>query len=112
MATYQESTGRSISEAFGLFHSANPQVYKEFTKIVHNTLAKGKKKMSAKLIINLIRWEKYLETEDATVINIQGQKVSFRINDAYSAHYARLFLRENEGHPDLKEIFNLRELRS
>lgn len=60
---------------------------------------KGRKKISAKLIINWIRWHEFLESSD----------LNFRINDAYQAYYARLFC---EKHPEHVDKFEFRKLRN
>ena len=102
MATYREVNGKSIDEAFEAFHKKNPRVYEEFKKQITLALSKGKRKISAKLIINWIRWNVYMETEDEV-------SPGFSVNDAYQSRYARLFVEE---YPHHKDLFNFRELRS
>jgi len=60
---------------------------------------RGVKKVSSKLIINRIRWEVYIETSGDP----------YRINDAFTSHYARLFVKE---FPEHKGAFEFRRLRS
>lgn len=111
MATFEAATGKSISEAFERFDRCNPNVYELFKRYTREVLKKKggwtkekglnpNFKTSAKLIINRIRWEMYFETnsEDA-----------FKINDAFSAYYARKFAND---YPVFKDIFNYRDLRS
>lgn len=100
MTTFKEVNGKSIKESWWEYHQKNRQVFKLFEELAFKAIDKGKKKLSAKLIINVIRWEHYLNTEDET---------GFKINDAYSAYYGRLFIHL---HPEHKDIFNFRELRS
>ena len=93
--------------AFEQFHRDNPRVYelfKQYTRaIVMVGRARGMKdkkiKTSAKLIINRIRWEVYMETLTD----------DFKINDAFTSRYARLFITE---HPEWGHLFELREIRS
>ena len=55
MATFEETTGKSIEQAFEDFHKKNPLIYKRFVKQCNLAIKKGKKKTSAKMIINVIR---------------------------------------------------------
>ena len=97
---FEDTNGISIKDAWWKFHVKNPKVYQAFCIQVQRALDRGKKKLSSKAIINWIRWEVYLETSDST---------PFRINDAYTAWYARLFLHENPQH---KDLFELRKIRA
>ena len=97
---FKELTGRTIKAAFEDFHERNPDVYKLFKQYVRELYDKGKRKMSSKLIINRIRWEIYMETDSDDC---------FRINDAYTAYYVRLFA---EDFPAYKNLFNYRRIRS
>lgn len=107
---FRENTGASIEQAFKEFDTNNPEVYNEFKKYAFAAIKKKKKKISAKLIINVIRWEKFMETKEKTLFTDKdGVKHKFRINDAYTAHYGRKFIKD---FPALADIFNFRELRS
>jgi hypothetical protein len=104
MPTFYKKNGKTIQEAFEKYHKANPKIYELFKKfaleIVKKRAGKKNKKTSAKLIINRIRWEIYVET-----LSDDG----YRINDAWSSRYARLF---SEEFPQHEDIFNFRLLRS
>lgn len=100
MATFIQQKGKSIDEKFKEFHEKNPKVYQLFKMQVQKALQRGKKKMSSKTILGFIRWEIYLQTHSND---------EFKINDAYTSRYARLFI---EDHPQYENIFNLRKLRS
>lgn len=96
---YRQLNGKSIREGFIEFHRSNPHVYKAFEKQVLLAIERGRKKVSAKLIINWIRWNEYLEKDK-----------NFKINDAYQAYFARLFVAM---HPEIKDqIFEMRKLRN
>jgi hypothetical protein len=96
---YRQLNGKTIRQGFNEFHEENPQVYKSFEEQALKAIEKGRKKLSAKLIINWIRWNEVLRTSDE----------NFKINDAYQAYYARHFIKL---HPEHSEIFNLRKLRN
>ena len=96
---YKELNGKTIREGFMDFHKENPQIYREFKKQAFRAILNDKKKISAKLIINFIRWNHYLNTTDE----------NFKINDAYQSYYARLFVAE---FPEHESLFNFRKLRN
>jgi hypothetical protein len=96
---YQELNGISIREGFVQFNAANPHIYFEFERQALRAIEKGREKISAKLIINWIRWHEFLNSDDK----------NFKINDAYQSYYARLFA---EKHPEHKDKFEFRKLRN
>lgn len=96
---YKELTGKSIRHAFNEFHKNNPHVYNAFSEQVEKAVRRGKTKVSAKLIINWIRWEVCLSSSDD----------NFKINDAFQSYYARLYIKNN---PDKSGLFNMRKLRN
>jgi hypothetical protein len=96
---YKELNGQSIREGFNDFHAANSHIFAAFEHHALTAIWKGRKKISAKLIINLIRWHEFLESSD----------LNFKINDAYQAYYARAFV---EKHPQYSDCFEFRKLRN
>ena len=97
---YKERSGHTIKEAFTKFHLENPQIYKLF-KVYFNYLhhRKGWQRVSAKLIIERVRAEVLVETSDP----------EFKINNNFTTHYARLFVKEN---PQYEKCFEFRSLKS
>lgn len=91
--------GRSIAVGFVEFHKQNPHIFSAFESQALKAIAIGRKKLSAKLIINWIRWNEVLKTNGVT----------YKINDAYQSYYARLFAMK---YPSFSYIFNFRTLRS
>jgi|GEM_PF-740777 len=96
---YQELNGMSIREGFEQFNTQNPHIFKAFEQQALSAINKGRKKISAKLIINWIRWHEFLESTD----------LNFCINDAYQSYYARLFV---EKYPQYIDKFEFRKLRN
>ena len=96
---YKELNGESIRDGFDRFNKDNPDVFTAFEKEAFKAIHAGAKKISAKLIINVIRWRKFLNTTDD----------NFKINDAYQAYYARYFIAK---HPQYNGIFEMRKLRN
>lgn len=110
MSSFYEFNHKTIQKAFNDFDKNNPQVYKEFKKMVTAAMKVGKKKLSAKLILNVIRWNIYMETKDDTgFTDRDGTEYKFRINDAYTSRYARKYIAD---FPRREYLFNYRELRS
>ena len=109
--SFAKNTGKTIQQAFELYHSLNPKVYEEFKTLAFAAINKGKKKISFKMILNVIRWERFLSTEEPTTVILDDNEpaVKFKINDAYGSRYARLFIKDFPQHEDKIE---LRELRS
>lgn len=125
---YKQSTGKSIDRAFTEYHEENPQVFEMFKKYINEIIASEVKKRgftsydmvkerktlktSSKMILNRIRWE--IATVGIQNTNSEqnaSERVfdSFKINDAFTSRYARLFCDQN---PDWAFMFNLRSLRS
>lgn len=96
---FRDLKGTSIRNAFYEFDRDNPHVYNLFKELAFKSIDAKKKKTSAKMIINVIRWHFFLQT------NTDDE---FRINDAFTAHYARKFIEE---FPEHKTMFELRKLR-
>jgi len=96
---YQQLTGKTIKQGFEEFHRDNPHVFKAFEKQALKAIEMGKKKLSAKLIINWIRWNEELKTTDQ----------NFKINDAFQSYYARAFITK---YPEYYYVFELRKLRN
>lgn len=106
---HKELSGMSIEQSFKKFNKENPHVYKMFSEQCLIAIKKGKSKISSKAIINWMRWEIFMQTNKRASINIDGKIFEFKINDAYTSRYARLFLIKN---PKYMGIFDLRQLRS
>lgn len=96
---YQKLNGISIREGFKKFHEENPQVFKAFEDQALRAISRGCEKLSAKLIINYIRWNHFVDTTD----------MNFRINDAYQSYYARFFVSK---YPEYENFFDFRKLRN
>ncbi len=96
---FAQLNGKSIRDAFTEYHNANPKVFQAFEQIAFKAINAGKKKISAKLVINYIRWNMFMETTDS----------NFKINDAFGALYGRLFIAI---HPEHADKFECRKLRN
>lgn len=92
--------GETIAETFARFNANNPKIYEHYKRYAFNWINTGAKIISSKQIIGRIRWFIYVETKSDD---------EFKINDSFTAHYARLFATD---HPEHADKFNFRELRS
>ena len=97
---YAQATGRTIQEAFENYHHDNPKVYEFFKKYSFLAIERDYKKYSAKQILGRARW--HLEFE------AKGD-CEYKINDAFTSRYARLFASDFPEHAD---FFNYRHIRS
>lgn len=107
--TYSQNTGRSIQEDFKKFHENNPHVYQTIKKEAFKLLKGGAKKISIKRVANVVRWDKYFITNEPTLFEIEGEQRRFKINDAFTSRYNRLFITE---HPELADKLETRRLRA
>lgn len=89
-----------IDEAFKVFHAKNPRVYTIFKQLVYNAMRLGKTKLSAKMVIEVVRWNYEME--------MKGDE-KFKINNNFTSRYARLFIKD---HPQYDKMFDLRALKS
>ena len=96
---YKQIHNKTIRDGFNEFNEANPHIFKAFEEQALRAINKGRKKISAKLIINWIRWNDYLNSTDK----------NFKINDAYQSYYARHFAAK---YPEHSDKFEMRKLRN
>ena len=106
---FQSNTGSTIQEAFENYHEKNKEVYEHFIRLALAAVKKGKRRISAKMIINVIRWEIFLNTKEETLFEKKGAVMDFKINDITSSRYARLFVRD---YPQYEDRIEMREIRS
>jgi len=103
---YVSTTGKTIQNSFEEFHLKNPVVYEFFKDLAFRAIEKGKKRISFKMIMNVIRWDIFINTTDEAVP--LNEVVKFKINDAYGSRYARLFVSDFPEHKSKIELRNLR----
>ena len=86
-------------EKFLDFHKKNPAVFRELVKLTRTAYDAGKKKIGIKMLIEVVRWERFIQTTDT----------DFKINNNYAPYYARAIMKT---YPEFDGIFDVRELRS
>lgn len=98
--TLWDTQKKTISDAFEDFHQAHPEVYAMFLRFTRQWIQSGHKRGSADMILHRVRWE--------TSVNAAHDS-GFKINNNFSALYARKAMAEN---PDLAGVFSTRKRRS
>lgn len=76
-----EMIKRTIEQRFQQFDAAHPQVWDVFKKFTFQLIRAGRSRYSADAVLHRIRWR--------TAVKTKGD--DFKINDHWSAHYARKF---------------------
>jgi hypothetical protein len=79
---------------FWEFHRNNPVVYELFKRFTNEVIAAGHLRYSSDAVLHRIRWH--------TKITLR-EREDYKINDNYSAYYARLWLADHPNHPDFFE---------
>lgn len=95
------TTESKIDTDFDQFHTLNPAVYDTLVALARQAKARGHERIGIKMLFEVVRWEHLLKTYDPAS--------DFRLNNNYTSRYARLIM-SNE--PDLRNVFNVRDLRS
>lgn len=89
----------TIREQFAVFHTENPRVFEALEAMAAEMVLRGRKRISARMLIEALRYDFYIKTDDPNS--------DFKVNNNYSAHYARMLL---DVHPDWEGLFQLREI--
>ena len=77
------------------FHRAHPEVMAEFCRLALNAIERGVEHWGAKGVMEVVRWK----------LEVEGGQV-FKINNNFTAFYARGFERK---YPEHKGFFEFRE---
>src|SRR5829696_1211728 len=91
------TTPTRLDREFFEFHAKNPAVYRELVKLARQAKEAGRHKVGIKMIYEVVRWTRFLETSDP----------DWKLNNNYHSRYARLIMDQEL---DLQDIFELREL--
>lgn len=87
----------TLADKFAEYDASNPGIYFLFKRFANDLISLGRKKISASLIIERIRWEVNISTQSNDV---------FKVSNNHTAFYARKFMSEFPEHGD---IFRTRE---
>jgi len=89
----------SIQVAFWRFHADNPWVANELERMTDELWRAGRRRVSMKMLFEVLRWE----SARTTTAN------DFKLNNNFTAHYARLMMRRR---PEWDDMFELRAVRT
>jgi hypothetical protein len=96
-------TGRSelsdLDKSFLDFHLKNPHVYVLLVSLARTAAKKGRKKIGIGMLFERVRWEIFITTTGD----------DYKLNNNHRSRYARLIM---DAEPDLKDAFEVRELKS
>jgi len=93
-----KATSEDLCTRFEQFDADNPRVFLLFMRFAREARAVGHRTFSADAICHRIRWETGVVTRD--------QSSDFKINDHYTAFYARKAMKL---YPEFRGFFRLRE---
>ena len=105
MVTQEALTTRGVLQAqtidhkFREYHERHPEVYQHLVLFARRVKARGHERYSISALFERVRWHLDIEKGDEP----------FKIDNIYRSRYARLIM---EREPDLKDFFELRELRA
>ena len=96
---YFEGIDKGLLERFEEYHLKNPRIYTDFCILARSMKAAGRKKYSAWIIVNTIRWDH----------DIKMLGDVFKINNDFIALYARKAMNEI---PALRGFFEVRHMKA
>lgn len=88
-----------LEVAFQKYDKENPEIYEMFQRFTYQAIQSRRSHIGAKLIMERIRWQ--------TTVVANGRK-TFKINNNYSAYYARKF---EFDHPQHEGLFEKRRMK-
>lgn len=80
---------------FDEYHAANPQVYALLRRFALEAKRSGRERLGIKALFERVRW----------YTDVEAKADSFKVNNNYTAFYARLLM---EQEPELKDFFETR----
>jgi len=84
--------------AFLTYHRNNPHIWQSFEKFALEMLNTGRKRYSAKTIMERVRWD----------FDSSNPEAEYKINNDFTSYYARAFARK---WPQFREFFEFREVK-
>ena len=93
------STG-TIDERFEAFARSNPAIVNLFEELALQSVRRGRRRVGAKAIVEVIRWSYDLVSDDPD---------GFKINNVFTSRLARIVAERN---PELRGVFETRVLKS
>lgn len=79
----------SLQTDFEMFHKEHPGVYRDFCRLALEAVDRGFGRVSSDFLLHQIRWD---------------SDRRLKLNNNFSAYYARMFIREHPRHAHLFEL--------
>lgn len=95
--------GSRLEAAFEEFDRENPHIYLAFARFTLEAVRAGRSKIGAKLIWERLRWYTAVEAHRAP----GTPAPEYRLNNNWTAYYARKFMRD---HPEHQGLFATRSV--
>ncbi len=73
-----------MKKSFKKYHEENPQIYDEFKRLAFKLINRGYKRIGARQLFEVIRYDTMITGNDG-----------FKINNSYTSDYSRFFERDN-----------------
>lgn len=89
----------TIAERFEVFHAANPHVARLLAEMALDLRRAGRTHYGMKALVEVLRFQ----------YNVRTVGDVFKLNNNYTAHYARLLM---EQYPELEGFFETRQIRA
>ncbi len=90
----------TIRARFLRFHAENPEVYRELVGMARELKTAGHDRFGLRMLWETLRWRRMVRTVDPS---------GYKLNDQYTAHYARRMMDRED---DLAGTFETRQIRT
>lgn len=90
----------TLQGRFEQFHRDNPRVYQTLIRLTREAKALGHDRVGMKMLFEVTRWELSIKVKSDD---------EWKLNNSFTSRYARLVAAQE---PDLRDMFDTRELRS
>lgn len=97
MNIYRELDPLTLQK-FREYHLANRWIYQAFKEAAFEMKSTGRKRYSAKAIMEFVRWN----------YDIENPGKEFKISNSYTAYYARLLAHK---HPEFEDFFQFKTIK-
>lgn len=95
-----EPGNMTLEQQFEAFHRLNPHVYARLHMMALDLVRRGRQKIGMKMLFEVLRWQHAMTTTDPAS--------EFKLNNNYTAFYARLLMEQDKR---LDGLFEVRQQR-
>lgn len=91
----------NITDDFWKFHHAHPEVYETLVRRARDLSERGYRRLGIGMLWEVMRY--------TSMIGARPGEEAYRLNNNYRSRYVRIIIDQE---PDLRSLFEIRELRS